>query len=120
MTVFRLILLGLALLCGQAEAESWATKVLTPTKARYAKTTDYYIFSKVDSYTAFIPDLISVGDPIIVTYKTDDGWEEDLFEVHRITFKDDFCRLHNFIPMKHSHKSGDTIYVDPCKILEKE
>ena len=101
-----------------ALADSDVMKVMTLGKGRYEKNTNYFLFVSGRSYSAQIPDIVTEGETIQVSYE-DDGEENiDRFEVHRISSRDDLCRLHNRTVTRYDTYPGNIIYIRPCNVLK--
>ena len=101
-----------------ALADTEANKITTSGEGRYEKTTNYYLFTMGRSYSVRIPQVVSEGQTLLVSYDDGRSVKKDMFEVHRISNRDNLCRLHNRIVSRHDTYPGDIIYIRPCEVLE--
>jgi len=105
----KLLVLAVLGVSSLAAADDGASVVITPGYGRIEIVSDYIIFSSGKSYDVKIPTRVEEGTRISISYKKNDQWVRDNFDVVRISTKGELCRLHN------KTRLGDTIYVKPCQ-----
>jgi hypothetical protein len=110
------LLLGL-LFSWSAIAEESAEVVGTDGGAQLETVHDFLLFSSSTKTPARVPQHISVGTLIHVSYIKDGRVDEADFAAVDIAIRGDLCWIHIKQRSRYDSTLGDTLYVQPCRKL---